>query len=209
MRALKTLALFLILAVPAAAEERVLDLSRSLEGITSVVVDAGVGEVEITGDASGDALTARVELSPKSGFWGSRSRRAIERAELIATVKGDTLTLRVSPRDDDHNFGEEWTIHLPARLAVSVDLGVGDVRLLDTRGDIDVDLGVGDVRIEGEFRDFGDIRASSGVGDATLRTPEGREDGEGFVGHSLRGRGPGKSTIRVSIGVGETQIRLR
>ncbi|HPC83994.1 MAG TPA: hypothetical protein P5234_11650 [Thermoanaerobaculaceae bacterium] len=209
MRALAIPAVLLVLAVPAAAGERVLDLSRSLDGIAKVVVAAGVGEVQVTGDAPGDTLEARVELSPKSGFWGSRSRRAIERAELVATVKGDTLTLRVTPRESDHGFGEEWTIRLPARLAVSIDLGVGDVSVADTRGDIDVNLGVGDVRIESEHRAFGDIRASTGVGSATLRTPEGRESGEGFVGQSLRGRGPGGSVIKVSIGVGEAEIRLR
>lgn len=209
MRTLKTLPLLLFLTVPAAAQERTLHLSRSLDGITTVVVKAGVGEVELTGDAPENALTARVDLSPKSGFWSSRSQRVVERAELVATVEGDTLTLRVSPRGDNNNFGEEWTIHMPAGLAAKVRLGVGEVKVFEILGDIDVDLGVGEVRIEGEYSAFGDIRAASGVGDATLRTPEGRQSGEGFVGHSLQERGPGKSAIRVSIGVGETQIRLR
>ncbi|MBP7798383.1 MAG: hypothetical protein KA072_07155 [Thermoanaerobaculaceae bacterium] len=209
MRVLRILALCLIVAVPVAAEERILDLSRSVEGVTSVVVAAGVGDVEITGGADNDMLTARVELSPKRGFWGSRSRRAVERAELQVTAKGDTLTLRISPRDGDHSFGEKWTLHLPARLRVSVDLGVGDVTVLDTSGDIKVGLGVGDVRIEGEHSDFGSIRASSGVGDTVLSTPDGREHGDGFVGHSLHQRGPGTSTIEVSIGVGDSMIRLR
>lgn len=209
VRTLGTLALSLIVALPAVAQERVLDLSRSLEGITTVTIDAGVGEIEVIGDAADETLTARVELSPRSGFWGSRSRREVERAELVGTVRGDTLALRVTPRDEKRGFGEDWVIHLPARIAVDINLGVGDVSVLDTAANIDVDLGVGDVRIEGEHRSFGSIRASAGVGNVTLRSPEGRQSGDGFVGHTLRSRGPGEASISVSVGVGDTDIRLR
>lgn len=209
MRTLGTLALSLLVALPAVAEERVLDFSRSLAGITTVTIDAGVGEIEVVGDAADETLTARVELSPRTGFWGSRSRREVERADFVATVSGDTLSLRISPRDEKRSFGEEWVVHLPARVAININLGVGDVSVLDTTADIDVDLGVGDVRVEGEYRSFGSIRASAGVGDATLRTPEGRESGDGFVGHTLRSRGPGEASISVSVGVGDTDIRLR
>ncbi|HPS79691.1 MAG TPA: hypothetical protein PLS53_16150 [Thermoanaerobaculaceae bacterium] len=208
MRVINILALSLSLALPAAAAERVLDTSRAAQGVRIVVIEAGVGEITVTGDSTG-TITAHVELTPKSGFWGSRGQRAIDTAELEPVLRGDTLSLRVGPRDDDHKFGEDWTVHVPPDVAVKIELGVGDVKVLDTTGDIDVDLGVGDVRIEGEYRAFGPIHASSGVGDAALRTPEGREDGDGFIGHSLRGRGPGKSSINTSTGVGDSQIRLR
>lgn len=221
VRAPKILALCMLMALPALAEardpvagfvlpddERILDASRSAEGIKTVVIEAGVGEINVTGDAS-KTITARVELSPKTGFWGSRGRRAMESAALEPVLRGDTLVLRVGPHDDDHEFGEDWTVNVPPDVAVKIELGVGDVTVLDTLGDIDVDLGVGDVRIESEYKAFGPIHGSTGVGDATLRTPEGREEGDGFIGHSLRGRGPGQARINISIGVGESQIRLR
>lgn len=221
MRAPKILALSLLLVLPTLAaapasgagwtlddDERVLDASQSAEGIKTVVIEAGVGEITVTGDAT-KTITARVELSPKTGFWGSRGRRAVENAELVPVVRGDTLTLRVGPRDKDHQFGEDWTVNVPPDVEVKIELGVGDVTVLDTLGDIDIDLGVGDVRIESEHKAFGPIHGSTGVGEATLRTPEGREEGDGFIGHNLRGRGPGQSSINISIGVGESQIRLR
>lgn len=221
MRAPKILAMSLLLALPTIAavpasgagwvlsdDERVLDASQSAEGIKTVVIEAGVGEINVTGDAT-KTITARVELSPKTGFWGSRGRRAVESAELVPVVRGDTLTLRVGPRDEDHQFGEDWTVNVPPDVEVKIELGVGDVTVLDTLGDIDIDLGVGDVRIESEYKAFGPIHGSTGVGDATLRTPEGREEGNGFIGHNLRGRGPGQSSINISIGVGESQVRLR
>ncbi|MCU0291381.1 MAG: hypothetical protein MUF10_05245 [Thermoanaerobaculaceae bacterium] len=223
MRAPRILALSLLLLLPTMAatpasgagfgwvlsdDERVLDASQSAEGIKIVVIEAGVGEINVTGDAT-KTITARVELSPKTGFWGSRGRRAVESAELVPVLRGDTLTLKVGPRDEDHQFGEDWDVHVPPDVEVKIELGVGDVKVLDTLGDIDVDLGVGDVRIESEYKAFGPIHGSIGVGDATLRTPEGREEGSGFISHNLRGRGPGQSSINISIGVGESQVRLR
>jgi len=81
--------------------------------------------------------------------------------------------------------------------------------VLDVAGDVTVEVGVGDVRVEGAQASFGRVHASSGVGDATLRTPQGRESGDGFIGHSISSHGPGQSEIRISAGVGDTEIRLR
>ena len=85
-----------IVAVPVAAG---VSTSRSV-GSHSVVVAAGVGDVEITGGADNDMLTARVELSPKRGS-GAAQPPGGRRAELQVTAMGDTLTLRISPRDGD------------------------------------------------------------------------------------------------------------
>lgn len=193
----------------ATAEHLMLDYSRPVAGITRVVLDAGVGEVEVIGDSS-TTITASVDVSQKGSRFWSRRDESLAGLEIQPELDGATLRLRLGKgARGDHSWGEEWTVHLPRELAVEVELGVGEVRVLDVAGDITVEVGVGDVSVEGEDAKFGRVRASSGVGDASLRTPREHEDGEGFIGHSLQSRGSGQSEISVSAGVGDTRIRLR
>jgi hypothetical protein len=203
---------FVVLAASAAvagAEHVRLDYSRPAEGINKVVLEAGVGDVEILGDG-GTTITARVDVTPKTGHFWSHHDEDLTGLQVETEVHQGTLFLRVGrDRHEDHSWGEDWTVHLPQRMAVKVELGVGDTKVLDVAGDIAVEVGVGDVSVEGQYASFGDVHASSGVGDASLRTPQAREDGEGFIGHSLRSHGPGVSEIHISAGVGDTEIRLR
>ncbi len=207
------LALVALLAAAAAAGETLKSLSYSCPGagIQAIAVKAGIGDVEILG-AAGSEVVVTVDLTRKGGgLFGDRpTPRETEAIEIDPRLAGGELTLQLKPehRGDAH-LSERWTVRVPAALAAKVDLGVGDVSVLDTSGDVKVRVGVGDVRIEGAFSAFGEIRAASGVGDATLRTPEGRTEGTGFIGHTLSGHGPGTSTVRADAGVGDVTIRLR
>jgi hypothetical protein len=212
MRRFALIATALLLAVPAWADdlERTFDLDRPASGITRIVLEVGVGDVEIVGDES-DRITAHVEVSASKGWRGSaRARRELEAMQLEAEVKGEALHLRMSEHGEgDRHFGENWTLHVPAGTALELELGVGDLRVLDLAGTIEIEVGVGDVRVEGEHAAFGEIEGQCGVGDVSLRTPKGRTEGSGFIAHTLEARGPGKSAIDVEVGVGDVDIRLR
>ncbi len=197
-------------AVAAAQPVRTLDLSRDAKGITEVVLHAGVGDVEVLADAPGQ-IVAHVDLKPKHlGFFSRHSDDEIDRVKIESELSGGTLTLRLVPESHgDRGFAENWTVRIPASLAATVKLGVGDLKVLDVTGDVEVELGVGDVTIESGYQSFGTVRASAGVGDVSMRTPDGREHGEGFIAHSLHAKGPGKASIRASAGVGDVNIRLR
>jgi hypothetical protein len=194
----------------AGGTERAFDFDHAAAGITRVVLEVGVGDVEIIAEDSGH-ITAHVEVSAKKSWIGSaRAQRDLEALQLVSEVDGSTLRLRLSQKhDDDHSFGEDWSLHLPPGIAVKSEQGVGDLRILDLAGDIEAAVGVGDVRIEGEYASFGRIRGQSGVGDASLSSPKGREDGSGFIAHTLSSSGPGKASIDASAGVGDIDIRLR
>jgi hypothetical protein len=206
-------ALVALLAATAAAGETLKSLSYTCPGtgLNAIVVKGGIGDVEILG-ATGGGVTVSVDLTRKGGgFFGDRQSAASAEAMEIEPVQADgELTLRLKPehRGDAH-LSERWTVRMPAALAATVNLGVGDVRVLDLTGDVRVQVGVGDVELEGLFDSVGEIRAASGVGDVALRTPEGRTDGRGFIGHTLSGRGRGTSEVRVDAGVGDVTIRLR
>jgi hypothetical protein len=197
-------------AVAAAQGSRTLELSRDAKGITEVVIHAGVGDVEVISDP-GSQIIARVELRPKRfGIFSRRSDPEIERLALEPEVSNGTLTLRLKPETHgDRGFAESWTVRLPASLATAVKLGVGDIKVFDVASDVEVEVGVGDVTIEGKYTSFGSVHANCGVGDVSMRTPDGREAGEGFIAHTLSAKGPGKASIRASAGVGDVKIRLR
>lgn len=202
------------LAAAAAAGGTVksLTLTRPATGLATVVVKAGVGEVEVMGD-SGQEISIQVELRAKDGgfiFGSHQSERDLDTVHLEPRVTDGELTLQLAPDErDSRHWSESWTVRIPAALATSVKLGVGDVRVLDLTGDVTVDAGVGDVRVEGEFSSAGDIHVTCGVGDASLRTPNGHSEGKGFLGHDLSAHGPGKASIRARAGVGDVTIRLR
>lgn len=213
MRRLALFGVLLLVAgtASAASDRRTLTLEHGTEGIQTVTIEAGVGDVEVAATDAGK-ISVEVRITPKhGGFFGSaRAQSVIENLSLRADVKGSSLVLKLEGADrHEHDFGEDWTVEVPATIGASIKLGVGDVRIVDLASDIDVEAGVGDVKVEGAYTSFGRIHASSGVGDAELRTPEGRREAEGFIGHSLSADGPGKAEIQLKIGVGDSTIRLR
>lgn len=178
------------------------------EGITEVVIEASVGTVEVAG-ADVAEISGDVELELDRDEWTARrAERVLGGADLDKEVKGGTLLLRLD-RTDDEEQSENWTVRVPRSLAVRIKSGVGDIRVLDVGGDITIKAGVGDIRIEGEYASFGSVGATCGVGDISLRTPEGRDSGEGFISRRLSAKGPGKATIEIEAGVGDVELRLR
>jgi hypothetical protein len=181
--------------------------------VTEVVLRGGVGDIEIYGVGGDTVEVSATATAKRSGFWGSaRTRKALDEIRLTSEVRGSTLYLSLElpdEDDDDREIGEEWTVRMPASLALHVKFGVGDLKVIDVGGDVTIDFGVGDIRVEGNWADFGTIDASCGVGDIDLRSPKGRDDGSGFISRSLRSRGPGDSEIDIRAGVGDVTIKLR
>jgi hypothetical protein len=201
----------LVGTVAAGGSLRTLEHSQPAGELTGVTITAGVGEVEVIGD-NGNTVRARVEVKRKHmGWFGSKSSdEEIESLAIEPSVSAGKLTLRLKPDSrDEHDFVENWTVYVPTSFSAQVKLGVGDATVLDVTGDVKAELGVGDVKVEGLHASFGNVRASCGVGDASLRTPAGHEEGEGFIAHSLNVTGPGKAEIHAEVGVGDVTIRLR
>ncbi len=206
-------------------------LSRTLPAaeLAEVVLDSGVGDIEITGRDDAAEVMIDVVLTPRRGGFFSSKRRAeqeVEEATLRAEVTGDRLSLGIDPEGEDRRFEEKWTIVLPARLYVSIDHGVGDVELRGLSGGLEIESGVGDVLAEVSS---GDVRIELGVGDASLRAPadafasaeasggvgdarlsvRGEQiSGSGFVGKSAKWAGEGDFRIEMEVGVGDAHIKL-
>ncbi len=220
----------IMLALPViAADSRVLDGRASAAGVDKVQLDAGVGDIDITGVADGDEIVVSVELEPRRGGFFSSLKKAqleVDQATLRMDASRGVLRLEIETDSGDRRFEENWTIEMPARLALDLDLGVGDVDIRSLGGAVSVDLGVGDVDAEGVSNDvtvdvgvgdatirgpadaFGSVDGSGGVGDARLMVRGERIESSGFVGHSAEWTGDGEHTIEISLGVGDARVTL-
>lgn len=208
-RILQFAAAALLAGTPVAADEtlRTFTFDREAGALTTVAIEAGVAEVEVI---ASDVTTIKVEVDIESGKSATRMRKIVDRLELRAEERGGRLHLEVvNAPHHDRDYSEVWTVQIPRTLELELEVGVGDVRVLDVAARVSVETGVGDIRIEGEHNAFGRVRASCGVGDVEIRTPEGRADADGFIGKSSSLRGPGKADLDVEVGVGDITIRLR
>ncbi len=210
-----------------AGGERVLEHRQPAKGIRTLSLDTGVGDVTVT-TGDGDEIVARVTLKPRRGgfpFFGSSSkgRRQVEAARLEARQSGELLELGIAGGGKDRRFEENWEVTVPSRLALDLDIGVGDVQVTGVSGGVTVDGGVGDIEIEvpgGNITvDAGvvDVRISipadavdiveldGGVGDCTIHTPDGVVRGKS-LGCDASWRGRGTASIDVDSGVGDVDI---
>lgn len=209
-------------ALPAAASEVTRTKAIKVEGIASIVLQAGVGQVRIE-PGSGEAIDARVTIRAKRNTGIFSSLPDVQKLDISATTRGDQLTLSV----DSKNIEEEWLVRVPkmnlsslevklgvgdARVStpakrVEVDVGVGDVNLDITAGAITVKLGTGNASIRTSIANAGTIDGKTGVGSVSLKGLEGTVKGS-TVGGSVTGKGRGQQPLEGRVGVGDLDIVL-
>lgn len=211
-----------------AGDERTLSSETEGASLKSVHLEAGVGDIDIS-VGNGTLVAASVKLRPRRGGLFSSKRTAekqVQTATLKSKVSGDTLVLEISGVDEDRRFEEDWTLTLPAHLALVVELGVGDVEIsniaggLDLElgvgdanaqvngGSIDIEVGVGDVTVRGPSAAYRSVEGAAGVGDVRIIADGRKITGEGFIAHSAEWRGSGDVNIEAESGVGDIRIVL-
>lgn len=213
-----------------AAETRTLTTTVPATEIQRLVLDSGIGDVEIHAVEGMAEVTVEVVLTPRRGGIFSSKRKAeqeVQEASLSARIKGDRLSLHIEPKaDDDRRFEENWSILAPADVAlvlnhgvgdvdirgadggVQIDTGVGEVRVEVGKGDISIDLGVGTAVVRAPSASYASAEGAGGVGDARLTVRGEKISSGGFVGHAATWEGDGTFHIEVSVGVGDAVITL-
>ncbi|MGW2402045.1 DUF4097 family beta strand repeat-containing protein [Kitasatospora sp. NPDC001664] len=143
-----------------AAEPERREAAYAVDGpVRVLVVDSGTGDVQVTGEGSGVAVTERQE-------W--RGKAPEVRHELV----DGTLTL--SYRCPGHDCSVGYVVRVPTGTEVKVKAGTGDVRLAGLTGVVTAEAGTGDVR--GAFAVAPrSVRAVAGTGDVRLELPKGEE----------------------------------
>ena len=213
-----------------AADSRTLTRSVPKGTIDRMNLDSGIGDIEIEAVAGAMEINVEVVLTPRRGGFFSSKRKAeqeVEAASLSAKTTGERLELTIVPEaDDDRRFEENWSITIPAGIAVRLNHGVGDIDIREANAGVDIESGVGEVRLEVAEGDisielgvgtavvrshaaaYASAEGAAGVGDARLTVRGEKISSGGFVGHAATWEGDGASHIEVSVGVGDAVIRL-
>lgn len=216
--------------VAEAGESRTLSHSTAVGSITRLVLESGIGDVDIVAAEGATEITVEVVLTPRRGGFFSSKRKAeqeVENATLSAVVKRDHLNLSITPdADDDRRFEEDWHITVPSSVALKLTHGVGDISIRGTDsgigiesgvgeigvenagGDISIELGVGTAVVHARAEDYASAEGAAGVGDARLTVRGEKISSGGFVGHSATWEGDGTFHIEVEVGVGDAVIKL-
>lgn len=176
-------------------------------------LEVPVGEIEIRG-VDGDRIV--VEARVRCGRRDSRCRDDAEFVELEARERRGELRLHFDGLDDldGHDISIDIEVRLPADLALELDLGVGDLTLGEMSGDVRADVGVGEVRIRTQEKYVASVDLEVGVGEASMRPDPRRRSRDRWwgikLGDDLRwDDGVGNAHIRIDVGVGDIDVRLR
>lgn len=238
MKHLAVLGLLLMLpALACAAGTRTLTAEIPANGINTLAVTAGVGELRVT-PSSDDAVHVSVRLEQKSReflwffHWQSNTTSLeIQSAKIVQQRDGDQLqvSLGSNRKLDTNQVKQHWTLQIPARLALALNMKVGQVNVQGIAGGVNVNLNVGEIDLDiphgplsanvnvGQIsatsatHQPGPIDLSSDIGEAALFMDGkavrsgGRHSGLGRRIH-LPGNGP--DSIKLSVNVGEVDLRL-
>ncbi len=201
----------LAIASAALASERQVEGRVVLGAGQELRLDFPVGDLEIEGVA-GDEFT--IEVSGRCKRHSQRCDEQLEEIRIDIREGRNGLWVEVSPHSKwgwwDKLELEARARH-PADRPLSVDMGVGRLKVSGTESDLELDLGVGEVSVDLEVDYVRTVEVEAGIGDTELLVPDGWIDGERsfLIGSESHWRdGPGEARIDVEVGVGEAAVRL-
>jgi hypothetical protein len=207
------LAAVLLSAAPALADDdetvRSFQKRIPLAGIDRIHLDFPVGKVEVTGWSESD-VEARLDLVCDRD--STRCREAARKVRFVYDTPGDELRLRVRdwPKSKMQGLHVRARISVPRALALTTELGVGELRVNGIESDLIADLGVGEVRVTLPRSAVGSVSLDTGIGEASLSAGGRRYESAGlFVREVKWNEGTGRARVEVDCGVGEINVALR
>lgn len=182
-------------------------ISRSIDAalLGSVEIEAAVAEMDIE-FYDGDEIVLEIEIE-SDGHWFAWRRGDVDDVELEVRKTENNVYLGIA----DQKVQQRWRVKMPAKLAIAIDVGVGDIELEDLANNLEMEVGVGSVRVEVDDINYGMIRASAGVGDTAIKGfPGQRSDNERtFMSSDSYHYGDGDLEIEIEVGVGDVQVISR
>jgi hypothetical protein len=203
-------ALCLITAAPLRAE--MLATDPHVYPVTKshrVHIEFPVGELRVL---PSDEANVRFELRVKcNGRSTERCEEFANRLVLDSENNNGELRLKLHkyPKWGSHVPTVMGELHVPRALSLEVEMGVGELDVDGIEGDLEVDLGVGEAKVRSVKLRSGSVSVQAGVGEATIEGGGIRTSGRGFIGSSRSWTGgPGRSSVRLHVGVGEASVKL-
>jgi hypothetical protein len=230
----------LLLCIPIlaqAATPRMLDAEIPATGLNTLAISAGVGELHIT-PSSDDAVHVHVLLAQKSRdflwffHWQSRATtQEIQAAQISQKQQGQRLILSLTkPGDlDNQDVKQKWIVQVPARMALDLNMKVGEatiegieggIQTVMNVGELDINvphgalsakLNVGQISVTTGTTQPGNILLTSNIGEAALYM-NGKyisHRGEhGGLGRSVSLDGKGVDSMHLSVNIGEVDLHV-
>jgi hypothetical protein len=182
-------------------------ISRTIDAamVASVEIEAAVAEMDIE-FYDGNEIELEIELK-SNGHWLAWRRGDVDNVELEVRATENKVYLSIA----DRQVQQHWRIKMPAKLAIAIEVDVGDIELEDFSNNLEMKVGVGSVRVEVDDSDYAMIRASVGVGDTAIKGFSGQQaDNErAFVSSDSYHYGDGVLEIEIEVGVGDVEVRSR
>lgn len=167
-----------------------------------------VGELRVVPN---DDTHVRLSLRVKCRGGTERCEERASRLEIESSDKNGVLKIKVTgfPKFNNGGFNLIGELQVPRAIALDLEMGVGDLNIDGLEGDLDVELGVGDADIYAPVAKTRSVEIDTGVGDASIRGAGTRTSSRGFIGRSTAWNdGPGRSTVRLNVGVGDATVHL-
>ncbi|MEE2000536.1 hypothetical protein QWY20_03655 [Alkalimonas sp. MEB108] len=192
--------LFFTLPLSALADEKQLALELDASALNQLMVEVGVGQIQIE-TADTDRITLKVTVRGEKRWWFFSHK--VGDVELKQQLANGQLQLSI-PKD---NTKQHWQLTVPASLAVKAELGVGQFYANHIRSSYEVDVGVGQISSSLNAEQFQRIELSAGVGNVNLHNaPSSFKTDRHLVGGSLEWSGPGSTTFKANVGVGDISL---
>jgi len=166
-------------------------LSLSAASLKQLVADTGAGKLEIIGEEGRDTI----DLQASIYYYDSEDIR------LSLISRGNDAVLEAGFANSFYNGNSPYidlVVKVPARLALTLDDGSGDIEIRSLTGDLNIEDGSGDLRVSGGNNAnvvdgsgelyisqlSGNLVLEDGSGDVQIRNVQGAvtiEDGSGDV----------------------------
>ena len=169
-------------------------------GKTELSLDNSVGSITIE-----DGPQAVIELTAtkKAKFQSDLTQVSIEIQEGPTSVTVRSVYLK----DHGAKWSVDYVVKVPAGTELKIDQGVGRIRITNHEGSTSIDLGVGDVRLVNMRAD--EVSLDLGVGDADLIGMESKSVSAsvGTGDLDVRLRPDASFTVHGDVGLGDVSIQ--
>ncbi|HKI02694.1 MAG TPA: hypothetical protein VKK31_12010 [Thermoanaerobaculia bacterium] len=177
-----------------------------------IYLEFPVGEVTVEAwDNPQVNLDVKIACNKKKS--NSRCAKAAEGLRLVYNTSGDRLHVEVKnwPKfSGTKGLHVIATVNVPRNLPLRTELGVGELSVQGTAGDLDVDLGVGEVNITLPKEAIRSVDLDTGVGEASLTAAGRHYESSGLMARELSwDKGTGRAGVKVECGVGEIDVILK
>lgn len=198
--------------VPAGAEEIMRSFKEQIPvgDADEIALDFPVGEVTVE---AWDNPQINLEVKVACNKRTDRCEDAAKALRLVYNTSGDRL--RVEVKNWPKMSGGKGMhviahVNVPRNLPLWTDLGVGELNVEGTAGDLTVDLGVGEIHVTLPKDAIRSVDLDTGIGEANLRADGRHYESAGLIARQISwNKGTGNARVKVDCGVGEIGVSLK